>query len=294
MPNHTRRHFLGLISAGAAAGKGTAGKHRVLVGGHPWVYAATLPQNDITPELDRIFGDMSAAGLDAIELMHTALRPDDSVARIRELSRKHKLPVLGTSYSANMWKREEHDAILAEAKLLIARLAQVGGRTLGTSVGSAGRSKTKAELDAQAEVLRKIMAICAGSGVVLNLHNHTYEVENNEHDLKGTLSRIPDVKLGPDIGWLVSAGVDPVDFIRRHGKRIVFAHLRDAKADRSWPEAMGEGVMDYGAVARELRNAGFAGDLVIELAHPRGFKPTRPLRESLRLSREYVRMTMGY
>jgi hypothetical protein len=33
---------------------------------------------------------------------------------------------------------------------------------------------------------------------------------------------------------------------------------------------------------------------VIELAHARAFKPTRPLRESLRMSREYVRKTMGY
>lgn len=289
-----RRDFLTLMAAGAAAGTGAAKQKIVLVGGHPWVYAATQPEYDITPVLDRIFEDMSAAGMNAIELMHTALRPDDSVARIRELSRKHKLPVLGTSYSANMWKRDEGDAILKDAKLLIGRLAQVGGRTLGTSVGSAGRPKTDEELDTQAGMLRKIMAVCADNGVVLNLHNHTYEVENNEHDLKGTLARIPEVKLGPDIGWLVSAGIDPVDFIRRHGKRIVFAHLRDANADRSWPEAMGEGVMDYGAVARELRKAGFAGDLVIELAHARGFKPTRPLRESLRMSREYVRKTMGY
>ena len=32
---------------------------------------------------------MSYAGLDGIELMHTALRPKDAVERIGELSRKH-------------------------------------------------------------------------------------------------------------------------------------------------------------------------------------------------------------
>jgi sugar phosphate isomerase/epimerase len=226
--------------------------------------------------------------------MHTALRPDDAVERIGELSRKHRLPVLGTSYSANMWRAEDRNRIVEEAELLIGRLAKLGGRTLGTSVGNAGKPKTPEQFDAQAETLRQVTRVCQAHGVVLNLHNHTYEVANNEHDLKGTLERLPEVKLGPDIDWLVKAGVEPLDFIRRHAKRIVFLHLRDQKADGVWSEAMGEGSLDYGAVARELRAAGFAGDMAIELAHPPGFQPTRPLRESLKMSREYVRRVMGY
>ena len=161
-------------------------------------------------------------------------------------------------------------------------------------MGRADHLKTTAQLDAQAEVLGKIIAICENHGVVLNLHNHVYEVTNNEHDLKGTLERIPDAKLGPDLNWLVRAGIDPVDFIERYGNRIVFAHLRDQQADGTWSEAMGEGVMDFAAIARALRQVDFAGDLAMELAHERGFELTRPLRESLRMSREYVREVMEY
>jgi sugar phosphate isomerase/epimerase len=142
--------------------------------------------------------------------------------------------------------------------------------------------------------LRKIIALCKAHGVVLNLHNHTYEVENNEHDLKGTLARIPDVKLGPDLNWLVRAGEDPVDFIRRYGNRIIFLHLRDQKADGKWSEAMGEGSTDYAAIGRALHQINFAGDAIIELAHENNFKLTRPLRESLKMSREYVRKRLGY
>ncbi len=129
---------------------------------------------------------------------------------------------------------------------------------------------------------------------MLNLHNHTYEVENDMWDLKGTLARTPDVKLGPDLDWLVQADIDPVKFLLRYGNRIVFMHLRDQKADKTWVEAMGEGDMDYAAVGRALKQIHFAGDLVIELAHPRGFKRTRPLRESLKISRQFVRETLGY
>ncbi len=292
MPTLNRRIFLGALVSAPALAK--AAPRRVVVAAHPWVYAATQPKYDIYPVLDRIFADMSYAGFDAIELMHTALRPNDSVERIGELSRKFKLPVLGMSFSGRMWDRAAHSAVLDDAGLLIPRLAKLGGRTLGTSVGDARRKKTAEELDAQAECLRKIIAIAEANGAVLNLHNHTYEVAGGEYDLDGTLARIPGIKLGPDLDWLKGAGVDPLDFIRRRGSQIVFVHLRDRKADGVWPEAMGEGAIDYAAIGRELHKLDFRGDLAIELAHPAGFQLTRPLQDSLKISREYVRKVMAY
>jgi len=272
-----------------------AGAKRVVVGAHPWVYAATRPPTyDVYPILDQIFADMSYAGMEGIELMHTALRPDDAVERIAALAKKRRLSVIGTSFGGDMWDRAKHAEILADAEKVISRLARLGGTTLGTSVGAVRGLKTPEQLDAQAELVRKIMAVCARHGVVLNLHNHTYEVENNLHDLKGTLARVPDVKLGPDLNWLLRGGVDPVKFIRQYGDRIVFLHLRDQKADGTWSEAMGEGDMDYVAIGKALHEIGFSGHAVIELAHEGKFKPTRPLRESLKISRQFVRKTLGY
>lgn len=273
---------------------GSASKKNVIVGGHPWVYAATQPKYEIYPILDRIFADMSYAGLDGIELMHTALRPADSVETIRALSKKYALPVIGTSFGGDMWDRAQHEAIFQDARTVVDHLAGVGGWTFGVSVGKAPQPKTPAQFDAQAELLRGIIALCQSRGIVLNLHNHTYEVENGMHDLKGTLARIPDVKLGPDLNWLVRGGVDPVSFIKSYGSQIVFLHLRDQKADGKWSEAMGEGNMDYVAIGKALQEIKFSGDTVIELAHEGNFKPTRPLRDSLKMSRAYVKQTLGF
>ena len=267
---------------------------KVLVGAHPWVYAATLPNYDIYPVLDRIFADMSYAGLDGIELMHTALRYPDAVEHIAELSKEHNLLVIGTSFGGAMWDSRQHEAIFEDARLIVTRLAELGGRTLGTSVGKAPQAKTSAQLDAQAELLRRIMSLCRDNGIELNLHNHTYEVENDMHDLAGTLIRIPEIKLGPDLNWLVRGGVDPVDFIETFGESIVFLHIRDQNADGTWSEAVGEGDMDYVAIGQALRAAGFTGDAVIELAHEGNFKTTRPLRDSLKMSRAHVKKTMGF
>jgi sugar phosphate isomerase/epimerase len=299
----TRRQFVGR-AAGVCLGAGLArcgagaeaapGPRKVIVGAHPWVYAATLQNYDITPRLPDIFADMRHAGMDGIELMHTALRPEDSVGRIRKLIDTHHLPVIGTSFGGEMWDRSKHAEVLADAETVVTRLARLGGKTLGTSVGYPGKRKTSEQLDAQAELLRKLIALCEANGVVLNLHNHTYEVMDGMHDLRGTLERIPDVKLGPDLNWLLRGGVDPVAFIRQYGKQIVFLHLRDQKANGKWSEAMGEGDMDYAAIARALHEVGFSGCAVIELAHEGDFRTTRPLRESLKLSREFVRKTLGF
>ncbi len=284
---------VGQTSAAAAAASNPA-KAKVLVGGHPWVYAATQPKYDITPILPAIFEDMSYAGLDGIELMHTALRPTMRCTRIGDLSKKHHLPVIGMSFGGAMWDRARHQAVMEDAELIVPRLAKLGGRTLGTSVESPGKRKTEEQLDAQAELLHKLIALCQKNGVVLNLHNHTYEVADNMHDLKGTLARIPEVKLGPDLNWLVRGGVDPAGFIRQFGKQIVFLHLRDQKKDGRWSEGLGEGDTDFAAIGQALREVGFQGDAVIELAHEKGFHLTRPLRDTWKLSRNFVKQVLGY
>lgn len=287
---------MGALAAAAVSGRvgAAAGREKVTVGGHPWVYAATQPKYDITPILPQIFADMEYAGMDGIELMHTALRCDSAVSQIEALAKKHHLSVIGSSWGGAMWDRTKRGEVLADAELVIRRLAQLGGRTLGISVGNAPRRKTDEQLDAQAEALRAILAIGKTHGVVPNLHNHTYEVVDGMHDLKGTLARVPGVALGPDLNWLVRGGVDPVEFLKTYGKQVVFLHLRDQKADGRWSEALGEGGMDYGAIASALRAIPFRGDAVIELAHERDFRPTRPLRESFRISRQFVGTVLGF
>ena len=284
-----RRAFL-LSSVAAAA----LAKPKVNVGAHVWVFAAKQPEYDVTPILDQVFAELGKAGLDGVELMDNVLLHDGAVERIKELSKRHRLPVIGTSWSADLWDGAKHAQALSELQTVVERLQAVGGRTLGISVGDARRKKTEAEFDRQADALRKIMRLCSGHGVVPNLHNHVYEVRDGEYDLKGTLARIPEIKLGPDLGWLFRAGINPVDFIQRHGRSMVFAHLRNEKADGKWPEDLTEGVIDYAAISKALHAANFQGDLMIELAHESAFQPTRSLGESFRRSREYVRRVMGY
>jgi sugar phosphate isomerase/epimerase len=265
----------------------------VQVCGHLWVYASRYPPNwDSTPVLEGVFKDFKYAGIEGLELMEVNLRHDDFVQRAKDLIGKHGVPITGSSYSGNMWNRAEHNKIIDDVELVLQRLHQVGGDMLGITVGDARRKKTEAELDAQAELLKSIMKVCDKNKVIPNIHNHTFEVANEMHDLKGIISRIPDIKLGPDLNWLVRGGVDPVWFIRNYGKQMVYMHIRDQNAEGKWTEAVGEGVTNFPAIANALKEIDYSGRAAIELAFEA--PPVNEVRDSWKKSRAYVKEIFGW
>ncbi len=267
------------------------------VNGHLWVYASKFPPNwDATPVLETVFSDLSYARMDGLEIMEGQLRHDDSVKRLRDLIKKYHLPVSGSSYGVgfSMWDKSQHQTILEDIGLVIPKLGEIGGKTFGISVGGKDRLKTEQELDDQTELLIKIRRICEDHGIEANLHNHTYEVENDMHDLKGTLARIPDFKLGPDLNWLIRGGIDPVEFINTFGEQIVYLHIRDQYQDGTWTEFVGQGDTNFEAIATALKAQNFSGQAAIELAFPNDFIPKNELREDWKMSREFARKTFGW
>ena len=266
---------------------------KVPVDAHLWVYASRYPPEwDCTPILDEVFSDLKYAGFDKIELMESVLKHEGAVDRINALVRKYDLPVSGTSYYSDMWDKEQQQKILDDIEPVIQKLHLAGGTMIGLTVGDAKRIKTEKELDTQAETLKKIITICKENKVEPNLHNHTFEVINKMHDLKGTLKRIPDIKLGPDLNWLVRGGVDPVWFIKNYGHQMVYMHIRDQKADGKWTEAVGEGVIDFPSIAEALKEINYKGRAAVELAFDS--PPVRSVKEDWKISREYVKRVFGW
>ena len=298
--NQNRRSFIASLVAGASTlsswdALGNLAPSKPIIGAHLWVYASKYPPNwDCTPDLEQIFSDLRYAGIEGLEVMHTNLKHPEAVDLLGSLITKYNLPVIGSSYGGDLWNVEKHGEILEEVDLFFEKMEKLKAKNFGISVGDARRKKTEKELDDQAQVLKKIRSLGDPRGMVCNLHNHTYEVINNLHDLKGTLSRIPDFPLGPDLNWLVRGAVDPVSFINQYGNQLVYLHLRDQNQSGVWSEALGEGDMDYVAIASALKKISFKGVATIELAFPSGFKPTRPLRESWKMSREFVKKTFGW
>ena len=298
--SNSRRRFLKTTSLALASTVSLPLLGRIPVAGrykisaHLWVYASGFPPDwNSNPIMEQIFSDLRYAGLDGVELMEVNLREADAVKKLSQLINQYDFAVTGTSYGAHMWNRDLHAEILRDVELVTANLAAVNGKTFGISVNTPGRVKTEKELDDQARLLDAVRTICARNGIVPNLHNHTYEVENNLHDLSGTLKRLPDYPLGPDIGWLAKAGVDPVEFVRKYGKQMVYMHLRDLDSKGEWTEVPGEGTIDFKNVAAALKESAFSGSIAIELAFPNNFKPSRPIKDSWKVSREFIEKTFN-
>jgi sugar phosphate isomerase/epimerase len=272
---------------------GVKNSSRVQVSGHLWVYASRYPPNwDCTPILEQVFSDFKYAGIEGLEMMESNLRHPDIVDRVKVLIEKYGVPVTGTSYSGNMWDKAEHSKILEDISVVLERLHELGGHTLGITVGNARRKKKEEELDAQAHLLKQIISVCEKNEILPNIHNHTFEVENDLYDLKGIMERVPEVKLGPDLNWLVRGGVDPVWFIKTYGHKMVYMHIRDQKADGKWTEAVGEGVMDFPAIAKALADINYSGRAAIELAFDN--PPQREVKDSWKASRAYVKKVFGW
>lgn len=191
-----------------------------------------------------------------------------------------------------MWNQDKHQEIIADVKVVAGRLRELGGSTFGISVGDKGSKKTEAELDAQAALLKDILKICEANRIIANLHNHTYEVENNLHDLKGTMARVPEIKLGPDLNWLIRGKIDPVWFINTYKDKIVYMHIRDQYSNGKWTESIGEGDTDFAAIAKALKEINYSGPAAIELAFDS--PPKRPLADDWKMSSSFVRQTFGW
>lgn len=264
------------------------------IGAQVWIYASSLPDYDVSPILGRIFSDLSYAGFEGVETMDQPFRSAIYTRQIKEFTDQYKIKVIGTSFGGEMWNKAEHNKIFEGADMVMSNLASVGGKTFGVSVGEPkGRDKTGDDFDQQANLLLRLISLGEQKGIVLNLHNHIPEVKNNMYDLRGTIKRIPQVKLGPDLNWLVRAGINPVNFLREFKEQIVYLHLRDQLANGKWSESIGEGMTDFGEIARVLKEIHFKGEAIVELAYEPEFIPTRPLRESLKMSRQYIKETMG-
>jgi sugar phosphate isomerase/epimerase len=285
-----RRDFLGATAGSLAfADSWQPLAKKPTLGIHVWVYSSDKPNYDCFPVIDQVFADVKYAGFDAIELMDVSLRHEDAVPKIGDLIQKTGVSIIGASYGQAMWDKTKQAQIIDDAGKVTERIAQLKGRTLGISVGDAKRKKTPEEFDVQGDTLKKIQAIGKQYNVVPNLHNHTYEVADGIYDLKNSLQRVPDIALGPDLDWLFQARVDVPTFLKTYRDKIVYMHLRDHLWTGLWSEALGEGIMDWNVIARQLNQSGYSGDMTVELAFPNGFKPTRPIRESLKLSRQAVK-----
>ena len=87
------------------------------------------------------------------------------------------------------------------------------------------------------------------------------------HELAHTDPKL--VKFCLDVDWVKRGGQDPMTLLRERAPRLRSLHLRSMRQG-VWMEEFAAGDVDYRQVAAYLREIGFQGWLVVELAYEEG------------------------
>lgn len=158
-------------------------------------------------------------------------------------------------------------------------------RVLGTervfvpAIPAAARGKHSADWRALAQRLVRVQDTLAARGIALGWHNHDFEfvtLDDGAIPMEILLAEVPGMAWEADIAWMHRAGVDPLDWIARHGKRIVAAHFKDRapegeKTDEDGWADPGTGVLEWPGIHAALRRDSACEMLVAEHDNPADF-----------------------
>jgi sugar phosphate isomerase/epimerase len=146
-----------------------------------------------------------------------------------------------------------------------------------------------------AEQLNKIGAACKQAGLRCGYHNHNMEFRSYDGVVAyDELLRLTDpqlVTMEMDIAWVVTAGVDPVKYLKKHDDRISLLHVKDVMkglrvtADRLQAQTteVGSGAVDWKRVFKAAR----PGQIAHYFVEQENFERL-PL-ESVKISFDYLR-----
>jgi inosose dehydratase len=225
---------------------------------------------------ERVFAEMAALDIRATELGPVGWLPEEPSA-LRTVLDRHGLRLVG-GFVPLVLHEPSLDDTRAEADRIARLFAAAGAEVFVAAVVTDAAWSAPVELDdAQWERLvahlAEIDALVAGHGLRLALHPHAGTLVERA----GAVDRLLETS---DVGWcldtghLLIGGVDPVEFVRAHGDRVVHVHLKDVDGRVAARVRSGELTLMQGTQAGMFRPLGHGDariDEVIRLLDDSGY-----------------------
>ncbi|MET0180385.1 MAG: sugar phosphate isomerase/epimerase [Novosphingobium sp.] len=238
--------------------------------------------DEAAADLDATFAQVAAIGYRDLELPSLYSR---SPGELRAAADKAGLAISSLHLAASTRGRPAGVSLLSPAAEIADTLGALGARHAVAPIGlfpeaikpQPGES-TKVAIPRAfaaagediwkrtAAVLNTAAAALKPSGVHVGYHNHNLEFapigQTTGWDI--LLRELdPMVELEVDVGWVATAGLDPVAFLKRHRGRVTQLHVKDVARDNTTnfglamkPAEVGSGKLDW---ARILPAAAAAG-----------------------------------
>lgn len=225
---------------------------------------------------------MSALGLRGTELGPVGYLPRDPAALIALLGRYRLRPVAAfvpVVFDPGLRRRARVDAVDAAAAL-----AAAGGEILLVAPIADSSWSGRAVLSEREEIslrtgLEDLGAAVASRGLRMAVHPHVGSLVESADQVERLLEA--DLEWCLDTGHLLIGGVDPLEFARDHGDRVIHVHLKDVDAAlaaavsgqglslaeatrRSLFRPLGDGDIPVADILAELDRHGYSGWLTLE------------------------------
>ncbi len=205
---------------------------------------------------------------------HMLSMEDDPLA-YKELLHECGLKVSGLSAHSPLMKPEVAVPYLTQA---IRWAADIGAPVVNTDEGPRGPwiENDEEAFDIMRYTLKRVLPVAERHGVYIGLEPHQiYTTKLDTYLRLLDLVPSPMLKANFDAGNAFLAGNDPVEYLQAVADRVVHFHAKDISIEQEEAErgkvtgtpvgcACGDGVIDWPAVIRVLREAGFDGVLSVE------------------------------
>ena len=221
------------------------------------------------------FALAAAAGLDAIEWIYdlhgadvNPIAADDGVALVQDMATQSGVVVRSLCADYFMDRPllraapAEIDERTKTLTWLLGRCAILGATRVVLPFVDASRIDSDAELDHVIAILGRVLPVIEETGVELHL-----ETSLSPGRFALLLARVPHpmLKVNYDSGNSASLGYHPTDEFAAYGARVGSVHIKDrVKGGGTVP--LGSGDTDLRALFECLRELGYQGDFVLQVA----------------------------
>jgi inosose dehydratase len=252
---------------------------------------ADAPTN---PPWERVLDEIAQAGFDATELGPLGYLPTDPQKLRAELSQRRLNVIAGTlfrPFSVPSTLAETRDFAHRSCELLAdigAEYVVVIDALCDDRMATAGQSGRAARLDSNEwrsliEAIREASEIARSYNITPVLHSHAGTHIEFGDEVERALEDLPEdlVKVCVDTGHLTYAGMNPAEWIRKLGSRLVFLHFKDINEQKlnlarseQWTFfqaiahgifcPLGSGMVNFQAIGNALGDIKYSGWAVVE------------------------------
>jgi len=246
----------------------------------------------IDKHFDEIFQSFRLAGYEHLELTNAFFAPEYT-ERTAGLLKRHKLKLSIVYNGGPMHTADGAEKTIADTLALARRVKKATGTLEWVNINPnplpKGAAKSDEELKIQAAALNRLAAELKREKLGLMVHQHAPELAHNAREWRQIMANT-DPKLVHaclDIHWFYRGGQDVMTHLKEWTPRTASLHLRNSKGG-VWLEEFAPGDIDYTQVASHLKETGYKGYLVVELAVEAKTEQTASLESNIRRSLNYA------